>query len=238
MLQEEVIEDDDDDDCGGNLTLVEELYLLESVDNDDPDYKELKSTNGAPHYNAMEMVTGAKIERFMRLGDVITSRQSTQRRVKQMNGQVRDGPNKSRLSFVFRAIAMLKSEQFETFGIYDGKDQNVKEFEAARTFDIPSQFRQLPRGWARRRERGQMYGRKYIGRFKMTLYKWFKAGSDNPEMKQGPSMMAEKLRVLHPGIYTIPSFTEIQSYVTLLFTKQKKGRRECRSVRRVRGRRR
>lgn len=54
-------------------------------------------------------------------------------------------------------------------------------------------------------------------------YEWFKEGSNNSDMKQGPAMMAQRLRDLFPGLYTLPEFTEIQSYISRVFTKEKKG---------------
>jgi hypothetical protein len=67
-----------------------------------------------------------------------------------------------------------------------------------------------------------MYGAKYIGRYKALLYLWYKEGSSNSEMKVGPSIMEKRLWEMYPGIYTKPSFTEIQSFVSQLFSKEKK----------------
>jgi len=41
-------------------------------------------------------------------------------------------------------------------------------------------------------------------------------------MKVGPSIMEKSLWETYPGIYTKPSFTEIQSFVSQLFSKEKK----------------
>ena len=49
-----------------------------------------------------------------------------------------------------------------------------------------------------------------------------KAGSNNSQMKIGPSMMEKRLCKSNPEIYTIPNFTEIQSFVSQLFLKEKK----------------
>lgn len=223
MEQEEIIEDDDNE-GDDELNAIDHLYLLDAADtsesDEDPNYKELKSANGVPYHNAAEMVTGVKIDQFMRCGDILTTRTSDQRRNQRMKNM--ESGVKAQMNVVSRAVCILRDEQVSTFGIIDGKDQNVEEFKDARGYDIPEEFRNLKRGWARRRDRGQMYGRKYIRRFKKILYEWFKVGSVDSEMKMGPSMMLEKLRDLFPGIYTLPSFTEIQSFISQLFTKQKK----------------
>jgi hypothetical protein len=67
-----------------------------------------------------------------------------------------------------------------------------------------------------------MYGAKYIGHYKALLYLWYKEGSSNSEMKVSPSLMEKMLWAMYPGIYTKPSFTEIKSFVSQLFLKEKK----------------
>ena len=167
----------------------------------------MKSANGAADHNATDMVTGVKVERFMALGDILTSRKSDQRRLKRRKEQT--SGVKAQTKYVFHAIELLQTEGFDTYGIRDRKDQNVKEFKIARGYRIPEKFRRLPRGWARRPYRGEMYWRKYIRRYMRILYGWFKEGSDNSEMKQGPSIMVENLRKRYPNTYTLPSFTEV-----------------------------
>lgn len=218
----EIIEDERSDE-DGRINCQDEMYLLEAIDAVDPVSidKELKSANGIPHHSSLEMVTGVKIEKCMGLGEVLHSRASTTRLVKRRSAI--SVMVKGRMTFLLQAIKVIKSERFESFGIYDGKDQDVKEFRAARNYVVPEEYRNLPQGWARRRERGSMYGRKYIVKYKALLYKWFKEGSDNSEMKIGPSIMTERLRSMHPNMYTLPSFTEVQAYITQLFSKEKKG---------------
>ena len=79
---EEIIEDDDEE-AESDLDVLDEIYLLESKvhSETDVDCKELKSANAA-HHSTAKMVTGVKIERYMRLGDVILAQKSDQRRVK------------------------------------------------------------------------------------------------------------------------------------------------------------
>mmetsp|Transcript_1135 Transcript_1135/g.2118 ORF Transcript_1135/g.2118 Transcript_1135/m.2118 type:complete len:143 (-) Transcript_1135:406-834(-) len=140
--------------------------------------KELKSANGVRGLNAAHMVTGVKVEKFMGLGPSVMSQgeqQNNRSRKKESSGL------NGRTSIVLCAIHKLKAEQFDTFGIYDGKDQNIGEFKAARCYYVPSEWRNPSQGWARRRDRGDMYGAKYIGRFKALLYSWYKEGSSNSE---------------------------------------------------------
>jgi hypothetical protein len=118
----------------------------------------------------------------------------------------------------------LKDDQYNTFGIQDGKDQDVEAFKAARGCNVPSMYKDLQRGWACHRRRGEMYGRKYIDTFKALIYTWFKEGSKDKEMKGGPSIMADRLREKYPGIYTLPHFSEIQSFISKCFQDEKKNK--------------
>jgi hypothetical protein len=224
--QHKIIEDNDEDDAGLDLNLLDQMYLLECVNGTetDLDYKELKSANGVPHYNAAEMVTGVKVERFMRLGEVLTTRKSDQQRIRRRE-ELESGL-RTRTNVLLTAIHILKDERYDTFGIQDGKDQNVEAFKAARGYDVPSMYKDLQRGWARRCRRGEMYGRKYIDKFKALLYTWFKEGSKDKEMKVGPSIMADRLREKYPGIYTLPDFSEIQSFISKCFQNEKKNKSE------------
>jgi hypothetical protein len=66
---EEIIEDDDE--VKDDLNALNELYLLDITDRPEAVkyYKELKSTNGVLHYNAMEIITGMKLLRSYGIGE-------------------------------------------------------------------------------------------------------------------------------------------------------------------------
>ena len=68
-----------------------------------------------------------------------------------------------------------------------------------------------------------MYGAKYIDRFKAELFEFFKIGSRDSDKKLSPSIMMERLRLAHPGVYTLPNFLEIQSFVSQCFNREKDG---------------
>jgi hypothetical protein len=135
---EEVIEDPDKED-DGKVNTINTLYLLDAVNNPELNMdKELKSANGVHGLNAAHMVMGVQIEKFMGLGPSVMSQggqQTNRSRKKESSGL------NGRTSVVLCAIHKLKAEQFDTFGIYDGKDQNIGEFKAARCYDVPSELR-------------------------------------------------------------------------------------------------
>lgn len=68
-----------------------------------------------------------------------------------------------------------------------------------------------------------MYGAKYIDRFKAELFEFFKIGSRDSDKKLSPSIMMERLWLAHPGVYTLPNFLEIQSFVSQCFNREKDG---------------
>lgn len=98
----------------------------------------------------------------MGLGNVITSCKSdAQHKTNRKNAAV--SGLKGWMGVVFHAIRILQKEQYDTFGIIDGSDQDIKVFLEARRYKIQSEFCYLPRGWAPHHNHGSMYGRKYIG---------------------------------------------------------------------------
>ena len=182
--------------------------------------KRLRSTAGIDAYCSLHMVTGVKVLKYMPFGEVLSTKKVASRKPKQIaeDGTAKAWNTKDVLS---RGVQLLKSEAYTQFGIRRGMDDDVPEFQLARGFQIPSEFKKTT-GWARRPDRGKMYGQKYIGPYKAELVQMFKRGSDNSDEKMGPSVMLEELRRRHPGIYTLPNFVEIQAFVSQCFSREKK----------------
>ena len=101
----------------------------------------------------------------------------------------------------------------------------MDDYEIARDYQIPKKFLKA-QGWARRPRKGEMYGAKYIGRFKPELFEYFKIGSRDNDKKLGPTVVLERLQLAHPDLYTLPNFAEIQSFVSQCFNREKDGNSE------------
>jgi hypothetical protein len=215
---DEILFEEDSDDP----ETVDELYLEESVESYGllGQNKKLKSTNGTDVYNFKNMVTGVKVERVMGLGDIRPSRPS---RISKTGIKDIKPPKDTRKDVLARGIRMLATEAYSTYSIQDGQDDNVAEYKLADDYAMPECLIQ-EKGWARRAERGDMYGQKYIEKYKDELFDMYKRGSDDSDRKQGPSGMLEQLQRAHPAVYTLPNFTEIQSFVNQCFAKEKTGK--------------
>lgn len=76
-----------------------------------------------------------------------------------------------------------------------------------------------------------MHGKKHTHKHVSELCEMLKDGSDDKEMKVGPSAMPSKLRAKRPGACTLPGFTEAQPFVSHYFTNEKQGNDHASSFR-------
>jgi hypothetical protein len=208
--------------------VVEALYLEAAVDDIEASTNEkaLQSTNGVACYSSLNMVTGAKVEKYMSLGKILATTCSSGRRLpREHNKDEASEGMAARKNLIVKGITCLVRESFTTFRIMDGRDENVDDYEIARDYRIPKRFLKSP-GWARRPRKGEMYGAKYIARFKTELFEFYKVGSRDSDKKLGPAIMLEKLQLAHPDLYTLPNFAEIQSFVSQCFHREKDGNSE------------
>lgn len=156
------LDDDDDDDDEDDVLVISDTDESQG----DINKKELQSTNGVIDYCSTDMVTGVKVEKFMPLGEVLSTNETAKRKLKNVVGE--DTARANRKDLLSRGIRVLKSEGYNSLGIRQGMDETVPEFEVARGFRVPTRFTKT-RGWARRPDRGKMYGEKYIGLYKEEL---------------------------------------------------------------------
>jgi hypothetical protein len=216
---EGIIEEEESDSA-----VVDALYLEAAIDDIDAaeNEKALKSTNGVPCYSSLSMVTGVKVEKYMRLGKIHTTNQSFRKNQSKKHNKEAHEEMTAQKNLMVKGILCLVKESFTTFQIMDGRDEDVDDYKIARDYDVPEEFLK-GQGWARRPRKGEMYGAKYIERFKAELFAFFKIGSRDSDKKLSPSIMMERLRLAHPGVYTLPNFLEIQSFVSQCFNREKDG---------------
>ena len=101
-----------------------------------------------------------------------------------------------------------------------GYDKRMKEYELATNFVLPQKYK-LEIGWARRTNMGETYGEKYMSKYKPEIRQMFEQGVKQSALKMNPGMMHQRLSILYPNTFRIPSETEIKSYVSQLATKEK-----------------
>ena len=80
----------------------------------------------------------------------------------------------------------------------------------------------LPRGWARRPAYGIQYGPKYISIYQNDITEFFNKGKGTCAEKLSPAHMLHLLKQKYPGVFRLPSETEIRQEVGARFQKSKK----------------
>lgn len=216
--------DDDDDDEDDDDQEQFEVLLLQAFDEDKSEWSEKKlvSTNGNLSYWAPNMVTGVKVEKYMPLGKVLSTKEVS-KQVQQRQATHRDGVT-LRMDVVSQGLGYLMSNGYSTLGIRHALDEDeVDEFNRAARYRVPDRYKMAP-GWARRKPRGQMYGQKYVNDYREDIVAWFLRGVENSSLKMGPSIQIEMLRRKYPDVYTLPNFVEVQTLISNLFDRQKKGK--------------
>ena len=187
--------------------------------------KPLLSTNGCDKYDSRKTVTGVKVEQFMSLGEV----RGKQEAEKMLLGGEASSPDSEdndlmeAKDVISVGISILAAGAYKEFGVTDGRCENTSEYAQAQGFSVPSRFRRQC-GWARRQKRREMYGAKYIEPYKQIMIELFRQGSKDKDKKMGPGAMRDYLIKQHPDIFTLPGFTEIQSFISQLFNKEKQGK--------------
>lgn len=80
----------------------------------------------------------------------------------------------------------------------------------------------LKQGWARRPDHGKMYGASYIAPYSAEIAVLFNRGVRTSADKMSPAQIRERLQENHPGVYNLPSESEIRSRISVLFSESKK----------------
>ena len=82
------------------------------------------------------------------------------------------------------------------------------------------------KGWARRPAHGEQYGAKYLPEYAAEIKTLFQAGARESSAKMGPAQMHQALKLNHPGLYSVPSESEIRTEISSLFAQQKEKKKK------------
>lgn len=77
-------------------------------------------------------------------------------------------------------------------------------------------------GWARRKERGNIYGESYISMYENELKEMFFMGLEYSNLKMSAGKMRENLKKSHPECFSIPGETEIKQFINKMSEQQKR----------------
>jgi hypothetical protein len=112
------------------------------------------------------------------------------------------------------ACVISSSQYFRDANENDPLYQNASQY-------IPRNGQLFQSGWAQRNTHGTLYGISYVNKRKEELIEIFQKGEANSHEKMSPGQMYEALRVKNPNKFSIPSETEIKSFISAQVQKGK-----------------
>jgi hypothetical protein len=191
-----------------------EFYLAEDNNVNEKDLTSAKgtllSTNGNPIYNSADKLTGVKVERTMRPFSIASRSIGGQQQNRQESAAVSQSPKQLR-TFGARAIMAMESECIESIQkIRQASDDSSDAYIESRGFNMPVEHGRN-QGWARRGR--DLYGTKFIGEYKARVLELFNAGKEDDSKKMNADQMVETLVRENPGVYTLPSVPEVDSFI-------------------------
>ena len=107
------------------------------------------------------------------------------------------------------------------FHVEDGKADSEEWMAGCESYVFPVSF---GTGWARRPKNGQMYGKKYIERYRDEIIRMFQRGAEDSSEKCSAPIMWEHLVMKFPDRYDIPSEQEIRQEIGRLYKLKKDNR--------------
>ena len=203
--------------------LLEPFYLAEAnnspTDGSSNKKRFLQSTNGNPAYNCQTKLTFVKVDKVMRPATIGAKNQ----RKTGCGGadDSRDSSpatnNKNLTTVVARGIQSILHETFDgQTRIHQASDAKHPAYKMAHKFLVPEKVIRS-QSWARRPRQGEYYGKKFIGPHKDLLRKLFDAGKEEDSCKMSSDQMLEALVKAYPGVYCLPSSSEIDSFISQCF---------------------
>jgi hypothetical protein len=196
--------------------ILEPFYLMDANDSpspEDPKTGRLLSTNGDAVYNCHKMLTFVKVERVMR--PIVLENGARKKKIMLEAEADEAGPGTEKIAktVLARAIQFLSNDQCETRTIHQALCRDLPEYKMAESFCVPDEFKR-DEGWARRPRQGEYYGKRFIGPYKDELQERFDDGKRDGSRKMSADQMCEWLAKKYPGVYTLPSVSEIDSFIS------------------------
>ena len=164
------------------------------------------------------MITNSKI---LMMKDIDRIKNMKQKKVNTNEEEVESQTVQVRNDVLAKAVRIAKSHltKSQKFLDYEDTDPN---YDLASEY-VPSQEERewFKPGWARRKRHGQLYGTSYVEDFKEELIKMFEIGANDSSRKMNAGKMREKLSILYPNKFNIPSELAIKQFISAQNQKSK-----------------
>ena len=165
------------------------------------------------------MITNSKI---LMMKDIDQIKNMKQKRVNTRNEEEPERQTvQVRNDVLARAVRIAKNHLTKSQKFLDYKDTDPN-YDLASEY-VPSQEERewFKPGWARRKRHGHLYGTNYVEEFREELTKIFEIGANDSSRKMNAGKMREKLTVLHPNKFRIPSELAIKQFIAAQNQKSK-----------------
>jgi hypothetical protein len=204
--------------------MLESFYLAEAnnspSDGSSGEKGILLSTNGNPVYNCQTKLTFVKVDKVMRPATISAKNQRKTGCGEPDNSRdssMASTYKKNLNTVVARGIQSMIHETFDSqTRIHQASDAKHPAYKMANKFLVPEKMIRT-QSWARRPRQGEYYGKKYIGPYKVLLRKLFDDGKEEDSRKMSSDQMLEALVKAYPGVYCLPSSSEIDSFISQCF---------------------
>lgn len=122
-----------------------------------------------------------------------------------------------------KTLDMVVGGSIRTVTIMDASESLDNSLPLPPDFDKNKIVDLFRKSWAKRPPRGQMYGPKYIERFRNEIYEMYEAGNKEKSEKKSPGQMLEILNERYPLEFCLPSENDIRSEISKFQVQRKKG---------------
>ena len=212
-----------DDDCGTENESDSSYQLSDATSDEDLvvnsrnniDDIRLYATPDPTKYNKQMFLTNTTIHKILQVGSLKLPKTFQKQKSKSSSLKRKDAVATS----IRVAENLITKGAFQIRRIEDNDDPIMK---VADGFECPSDIDVPGVGWARRQRGQKTYGVSYLSEYSDDIEELFNRGQKSKSKKMNASIMQSHLKNRYPGVFSIPSETEIKQEIGRLFQKSKK----------------
>lgn len=223
-------EEEEEEEEGGFLNLNEnDLRLMDDALHEAEEQADTKHFGEPKHSLYSKLVTNVQVLVRQTFGRVLPRKEASQRNLKRSANNDEfdeDGSSPEERQVLAVGLAYLNScLDSQSIKIYDSKAERPEYDEVIAEYGSQIEESEWTRkmGWARRPEKGRMYGERYVDKYMQFIIEDFNQGAAKSSDKKSPAQMYQRIRDAHPDDYCVPGVTDCGQITSRLFSKEKDG---------------